>query len=79
MATSMSIPFCKGDEVKAKSSMLVFWMTVKEVIPAGFCICYFGTSGRYAGSFLPHELEFHGGTELTIPKQTHLPAVEHRL
>lgn len=75
----MSVPFCKGDEVKAKNSSLVFWMTVKEVTQAGFCVCNYGNSDRYAGSFRPNELEFHGGNEFIIPQQPPVAAVGHTL
>ncbi|MBD8708461.1 hypothetical protein IFT47_17670 [Pseudomonas sp. CFBP 13711] len=53
------------DEVKAKSYMLPFWMTVTSVNGRnGFCRCNFGSSGNYAGNFHMSELGFYGGKQL---------------
>lgn len=60
-----TVMFAKGDEVKAKSSMLPFWMTVTAVNERnGYCRCNFGSSGNYAGNFHQSELNFHGGKQL---------------
>lgn len=60
-----TIMFASGDEVKAKNSMLPFWMTVTSVNERnGYCRCNFGSSGNYAGNFHQSELSFHGGKQL---------------
>lgn len=60
-----TVMFAKGDEVKAKSSMLPFWMTVTSVNERnGYCRCNFGSSGNYAGNFHQSELNFLGGKQL---------------
>lgn len=59
------IMFAPGTEVKAKSDMLPFWMTVVSVNErTGFCRCVFGSSDRPAGNFHQSELVFHGGVQV---------------
>ncbi len=59
------VMFAVGDEVRAKSEMHPFWMTVTAVNErTGFCRCQFGFSGRDAGNFHFRELKFHGGVEI---------------
>lgn len=66
-AVLSTVMFAPGDEVKAKSSMLPFWMTVISVNErTGFCRCNFGRTDRYAGNFHQGELRFNGGTELEL-------------
>lgn len=60
-----ALMYAPGDEVKAKSDMLPFWMTVTSVNErTGFCSCNFGRSGNYAGNFHQSELKFFGGKQL---------------
>lgn len=60
-----ALMYAPGDEVKAKSAMLPFWMTVTSVNErTGFCSCNFGSSGNYAGNFHQSELNFFGGKQL---------------
>jgi len=62
VAVVSDMMFAPGDEVKAKSSCLPFWMTVDSVNPRnGFCRCSFGSSGNDAGNFHQSELVFNGG------------------
>lgn len=64
LALLSEVMFDAGDEVKARSSNLPFWMTVTSVNQrTGFCQCYFGASGNYAGNFHHSELRFHRGNE----------------
>lgn len=64
LALLSEVMFAVGDEVKARSSNLPFWMTVTSVNQrSGFCQCNFGASGNYAGNFHQSELRFHRGTE----------------
>ncbi len=59
--------FAAGDEVKAKSKSLPFWMTVVSVNERnGYCRCNFGATGNYAGNFHQSELTFHGGQEIRV-------------
>lgn len=63
LADLSDMMFAPGDEVKAKSSSLPFWMTVDSVNPrTGFCRCSFGSSGNDAGNFHQSELVFNGGS-----------------
>lgn len=64
LALLSEVMFDAGDEVKARSSNLPFWMTVTSVNQrTGFCQCNFGASGNYAGNFHYSELRFHRGNE----------------
>ncbi|MCF5372009.1 hypothetical protein [Pseudomonas syringae] len=62
VAALSTLMYAAGDEVKAKSRMLPFWMTVISVNQRnGYCQCNFGSTGNYAGNFHQSELTFHGG------------------
>lgn len=64
-AMQSALMYAPDDEVKAKSDMLPFWMTVTSVNERnGFCRCNFGSSGNYAGNFHVSELSFYGGRQL---------------
>ena len=64
IALVSTILFAPGDEVKSKSEMLPFWMTITSVNErTGYCQCYFGSSGNYAGNFHHSELRFNGGRQ----------------
>lgn len=66
-AVLSTVMFAPGDEVKAKNTMLPFWMTVTSVNErTGFCRCNFGSTGNFAGNFHQGELRFNGGTQLEV-------------
>lgn len=65
VAALTALMYAPGDEVKAKSDMFPFWMTVTSVNERnGYCRCNFGSSVNYAGNFHQSELGFHGGKQL---------------